>query len=173
MILGVKGLMVTFISKRSRQTKLKMAGARKQQFIFKGDTKDDSVLIGSHGDTNVSVDGSFEISGIVYCPKYALTLSIVGNGTISFRGICNRIIIKKMTGDCTLDLRDLTCKELRCESVRKKSKIIAGKTRVVTRANLYDDAILQLVDRPLITSSLISGNAQLVQGNSDIAMSQP
>lgn len=149
-----------------------MAAGKRQQFNFKGDSKDDSVLIGSHGDTTVIVAGNFEISGIVYCPKYTLTLSINGNGTIAFRGICNRIVIKKMSGNCSLDLRDLTCKELRCESVRKKSKIFAGKTRVVTKANLYDDAVLQFSDRPLITSSLASGNSQLIQGSSDTVFSQ-
>lgn len=148
-----------------------MAG-KKQQFSFKGEVKNDSVLIGSHGDAVITVDGNFEISGIVYCPKYTVTLSVAGTGTIAFRGICNRIVIRKMSGDCSLDLRDLTCKELRCESVRKKSKILGGKTRVVTKANLYDDAVLQFSDRPLITSSLTSGNSQLIQGSSDTVLSQ-
>jgi hypothetical protein len=149
-----------------------MAAGKKQHYSFKGDTRDDSVLIGSHGDATVTIDGNFEISGIVYCPKYTLTLSISGNGTIAFRGICNRIVIKRMSGTCSLDLRDLTCKELRCESIRKKAKIFAGKTRVVTKANLYDDAVLQLSDRPLITSSLVSGNSQLIQGSSDTVFSE-
>lgn len=149
-----------------------MAAGRKQQFIFKGDVKEDSILIGSHGDAVMTIDGNFDLSGIVYCPKYTLTLSITGNGTIAFRGIANRIIIRKMSGECTLDLRDLTCKELRCESIRKKSRILAGKTRVVTRANLADDAVLQLSDRPLITSSVTSGNAQIIFGISDAFVPQ-
>lgn len=149
-----------------------MAASKKQHFIFKGETKEDSVLIGSHGDATVTVDGNFEISGIIYCPKYTVTLSITGNGSIAFRGICNRIIIKKMSGECSLDLRDLTCKELRCESARKKSKIAAGKTRVVTKANLYDDAILQFADRPLITSALTSGNSQIIQDSGDAILLQ-
>lgn len=149
-----------------------MAVGKKQQFVFKGDVKEDSILIGSHGDAMVIIDGNFDLSGIVYCPKYTLTLSITGNGVIAFRGITNRIIVKKMSGDCTLDLRDLTCKELRCESLRKKARILAGKTRVVTRANLADDALLQLSDRPLITSSITAGNSQIIQGNSDAIVSQ-
>jgi hypothetical protein len=148
-----------------------MAVVKKQNFSFKGDIKDDSILIGSHGDAKVVIEGSFDLSGIVYCPKYTLTLSIEGNGTIAFRGICNRIIIKRMSGECVLDLRDLTCKELRCESIRKKSKIIAGKTRVVTRANLFDEAILQLSDRPLITSFVTSDDSQIVHTDSDAIIS--
>jgi hypothetical protein len=150
-----------------------MRAGKKQQFSFRGETKDDSVLIGSHGDATMTIEGTFELSGIVYCPKYTLKLSIEGNGTIAFRGICDRIVIKKMSGNCTLDLRDLTCKELRCESMRKKAKILAGKTRVVTRANLADDAILQLNDRALITSSVTSGNAQITQVNSDTVFLGP
>ena len=143
-----------------------MALVKKQNFSFKGDIKDDSILIGSHGDAKVVIEGSFELSGIVYCPKYTLTLLIEGNGAIALRGICNRVVIKKMSGECVLDLRDLTCKELRCESIRKKSKILAGKTRVVTRANLFDEAILQLSERPLITSFATSGDSQIVHTDS-------
>jgi hypothetical protein len=148
-----------------------MAAARKQQFLFKGETKDDSILVGNYGDAAVNVEGTFELSGIIYCPKYTITLSIEGSGTIALRGICNKIVIKKMSGDCTLDLHDLTCKELRCESIKKKSKIRAGKTRVVTRADLFDDAILYLSDKPLVTSARTSGNAQIFQNDSDFAFS--
>ncbi len=149
-----------------------MAAGKKQRFTFTGETRDHSILIGSHGDATVVIEGDFDISGIVYCPKYTLQLSIKGNGTIAFRGICNRVIIKKMSGNCSLDMRDLTCKELQCESVKKKSKILAGKTRVVTRANLFDDAILQLTDRPLITSSITSGNSQILHDSSDTVFSE-
>jgi hypothetical protein len=148
-----------------------MAAAKKQHFSFKGESKDDSILIGSHGDANVKIDGTFELSGIVYCPKYTLTLSIEGNGTIALRGICNRVVIKKMSGDCTLNLSDLTCKELRCEFIRKKSRVVAGKTRVVTKANLFDEAILQLSDRPLITSFATSGNSQIIHDDSGVVFS--
>ena len=144
-----------------------MSVAIKQNFSFKGEIKDDSVLIGSHGDAKVVIEGSFDLSGIVYCPKYTLTLVIEGKGMIALRGICNRIVIKKMSGECTLDLRDLTCKELRCESLRKKSRILAGKARVITKANLFDEAILQLTERPLITSSVTSGDSQIMYTDSD------
>ena len=148
-----------------------MAVAKKQHFSFTGDVRDDSILIGSHGDAKVKINGSFELSGIVYCPKYTLTLSIEGTGSIALRGICDRIIIKKMSGDCTLDLRDLTCKELRCEAVRKKSRILAGKTRVVTKANLFDEAVLQISERSLITSFVTSGASQIVDAHSDAMIS--
>lgn len=150
-----------------------MAVAKKQHFSFKGEIKDDSILIGSHGDAKVKVEGTFDLSGIAYCPKYTLTLSIDGDGTIALRGICNRLVVKKMSGNCTLDLRDLTCKELRCESVRKNARILGGKTRVVTRANLFDEAVLQLSDRPLITSFVTSGNSQITHDDSSAVFQDP
>lgn len=141
---------------------------RKQHFIFKGDTRDDALLIGSHGDASILIRGNFELSGIVYCPKYTLTLTIDGTGTVAFRGICNRVVIKRMSGSAIFDLRDLTCKELRCESVKKNSKVLAGKTRVVSKANLFDDAILQLTDKPLITSASLSGKARIIHGDTNV-----
>jgi hypothetical protein len=145
--------------------------AKKQVFTFKGETKDDSLVIGSHGNAVISVDGIFDLSGIVYCPKYTVTLIIEGTGTVAFRGICNKIIIKKLSGNATLNLRDLTCKELRCEAVRDQGKIIAGKVRIVTKANLFDEAVLQLQDKPLITSAITSDNSKIVYGTDDLVFS--
>jgi hypothetical protein len=142
-----------------------MGLGKKQYFSFRGEIKDDSILIGSHGDASIAIDGTFELSGIIYCPKYTVTLTIDGTGNIAFRGICNRLVIKKMSGNATLDLGDMTCKELRCESVRKKSKIFAGKTRIVTKANLSDEAVLHLTDKPLITSAVVSGSSRIMHGD--------
>ena len=139
-----------------------MAAAKKQRFNFLGKIKEDSLVVGSHGDAIITADGNFEISGIVYCPKYTVTLYIQGKGTIALRGKCSKIIVKRMDGSCTLDLRDLTCKELRCESVGGQSNILLGKTRVITQANLSDDAVLELAERPLITSSYTSGSSRII-----------
>lgn len=135
---------------------------RKQRFVFKGDLKDDSILIGSHGDANVQVEGTFDLSGIIYCPKYTVTITVRGDGKVAFRGKCSRIIVKDMSGSCTLDLSDVTAKELRFESVRDQAVIITGKTRVISRAHLADEAILYIAEKPLITSLLVSGNSKIV-----------
>jgi hypothetical protein len=134
--------------------------AKKQRFAFSGE--DDSILIGSHGDAIVQIEGAFELSGIIYCPKYIVTISIKGDGRASFRGKCNKIVVKKMEGNCTLDLTDVTCKELRCECMMDQATVLAGKTRVISQANLKDDARLHVVQRPLITNSLISGSSKII-----------
>jgi hypothetical protein len=134
---------------------------KKQKFLFI-DLKDDSVLIGSHGDAVIQISGTVDISGIIYCPKYTVTLQIKGDGKVVFRGICNRVIVKRMQGNCTLDLRDLTCKELRLEFIQNQSMIITGKTRVISQANLNDDAILHIAEKALLTRSLISGSSKII-----------
>lgn len=137
---------------------------RKQRFVFKGDLKDDSILIGSHGDANVQVEGTFDLSGIIYCPKYTVTITMRGDGKVAFRGKCSRIIVKDMSGNCTLDLSDVTSKELRFESVRDQATIVTGKTRVISRAHLANEAVLYIAEKPLITSLLVSGNSRIVYG---------
>jgi hypothetical protein len=137
--------------------------ARKQRFVFKGEVRDDSILIGSHGDATVQIDGVFDLSGIIYCPKYTVTLTIKGEGRISFRGKCNRIIIRKMEGNCVLDLSDVTCKELRCEWIKDQATVISGKTRLISQANLNDKAELHIAERPLITSSAVNGSSRIVR----------
>lgn len=140
-----------------------MAAPKKQRINFTGNIKEDSLVVGSHGDVVITVDGNFDLSGIIYCPKYNVTLVIKGEGKVSFRGKCNRVIIKKMEGICTLDLSDLTCKELRCEAIRGQTTVITGKTRVITQANLSDEAILHIAERPLITNAYTTGSSKIVR----------
>ncbi len=148
-----------------------MAG-KKQQYIFGGKTEDHSIVIGSHGDAVVVVDGTFELSGIIYCPKYIVTLAIEGTGSISFRGICRKVIVKKISGKCHLDLRDLTCKEFECHSARQQAKITTGKVRAIRKAILRDDAILQLLEKPLMSSTYItSGNSRILQPDQTLNVS--
>jgi hypothetical protein len=139
-----------------------VAAPKKQRLNFSGNIKEDSLVVGSHGDAVITIDGKFDLSGIIYCPKYKVTLLIKGNGRVSFRGKCNKVIVKKMEGNCTLDLSDLTCKELRCESIRGQATVISGKTRVITQANLSDEAVLHIAERPLITNSYTTGSSKIV-----------
>jgi hypothetical protein len=142
-----------------------MGSSKKQHFQFKGDTRDDAILVGSHGDARITVSGTFELSGIIYCPKYTVTLTIVGDGSVALRGICNKLVVRRMSGNCELDLRDFTSKEMRFEAMKQRSKVFAGKTRVITKANLFDDAILLLTEKPLMTSAIASGKSQIIFGD--------
>lgn len=139
---------------KSRKKKIKME--------FTGNVEHDDLLIGSHGNTDIKIKGEFKLSGIIYCPKYTVTLDIKGDGKISFRGKCYRIIIKQMQGDCTLDLTDVTYKELHCQSLKGKSVVIAGNARAITPAILSDEAVLHVNERQLIFNPVTSGNSKIV-----------
>ena len=135
---------------------------KKVKLAFTGEVKKEDILIGSHGNTDIKVKGNFLLSGIIYCPKYTVTLDISGSGRISFRGKCYRIVIRKIDGDCTLDLSDVTYKELHCQSLKGKSVVIAGNARAITPAILSEDATLHVTDRQLIFNPVTSGNSRIL-----------
>ena len=135
---------------------------KKVKLVLEGDVRQDDLLIGSHGDTDIKVKGNFQLSGIIYCPKYTVTLNIKGDGRISFRGKCHSIIIKKIKGDCTLDLSEVTYKELQCVSLQGKSVVMAGNARAITPAILADDATLHVHERQLIFNPVITGNSRIL-----------
>jgi hypothetical protein len=140
-----------------------MKGRKKKiKLQFAGEINQDDLVIGSHGNTDIRVRGVFQLSGIIYCPKYTVTLDINGDGRIAFRGKCYRIVITRMSGDCTLDLSDVTYKELHCRSLEGKSIVIAGNARAITPAILSDDAILHVSDHQLIFNPVTSGNSKIL-----------
>lgn len=137
-------------------------GERSRRLLFTGDTTDHSLIIGSHGNSTIKADGVFDLSGIVYSPKYRLTIFLNGNGHIALRGICHSVIIRRMNGHATLDLRELVCRELMCMSVKDNCTILAGRVRTVPEANLSGNAVLVLTEKPLILHSNASGHARVV-----------
>lgn len=140
-----------------------MKGRKKKvKLEFIGDVEQNDILIGSHGNTDLKINGNFKLSGIIYCPKYDVTLNIKGNGRISFRGKCHRIIIASMQGDCTLDLTGVTYSELQCQSLKGRASVLAGNTRAITPAILSDEAVLHVRERQLIFSPRTTGNAKIV-----------
>lgn len=139
---------------------------KKVKLVFTGEVQQDDLLIGSHGDTDIKISGNFHISGIVYCPKYTITMTIKGDGRLALRGKCDRIIIKRMQGSCTLDLSEVTYKELHCQSLQDRSVVIAGNARAITPAILSDDATLHVHERQLIFNPVTSGNSRILTANS-------
>jgi hypothetical protein len=127
---------------------------------FDGDHKDDSLLIGNYGDVDFVAKGNFDLSGMIYS-KSTIEFTVIGNGTIRFRGFCKRVIIHLVKGECHLDLSELTSKEVCCYSLRDKSKIKLGPTRVISRANVQDEAIFQYASKPLLQNYSIVGNAKI------------
>jgi hypothetical protein len=138
------------------------AKKKKIKLDFTGEVDRDDILIGSHGNTDIKIKGNFKLSGIIYCPKYTVTLDINGDGRISFRGKCHRVVIRSMKGNCMLDLTDLTYKELHCQSLKGKANVMAGNARAITPAILADEAILHVHEYQLIFNPVTAGNSKIL-----------
>jgi hypothetical protein len=137
-----------------------LAKKSRSKMVFDGDHHADSLMIGNYGDVEILAKGSFNLSGMIYS-KSTVELTVVGNGKITFHGYCKKLIIHLAKGDCTLDLSKLSTREVICISLRDKSKTMIGPTKVITRANVQDEAIFQYSSKPLLQDYSIVGNAKI------------
>jgi hypothetical protein len=133
---------------------------KSRKIEFTGDHKNDSLLIGNHGDVQFIANGTFDLSGMIYS-KRTVEFTLVGSGFIRFTGFCKRIIIHLVKGDCVLDLSEVSSKEVCCFSLRDRSKIMLGPTKVITRANVQDEAIFNYSSNALVRSYSVVGRARL------------
>jgi hypothetical protein len=135
---------------------------KRRKIEFDGDHKSDSLLIGNFGDVEFIAKGSFDLSGMIYS-KRTVEFTVIGTGLIRFHGFCKKLIIHLVKGECTLDFSALTSKEVCCISLRDKSRTMVGPTRVISRANVQDEAVLNYASNPLLQSYSILGNARIEQ----------
>jgi hypothetical protein len=113
---------------------------RNIQFI--GDQKNNSILVGNYGDAKITAIGNFELSGLIFCRKSTVEFDMAGDGIARFKGICKLLIINRIEGNCTLDLSELSCQNVRCELVKGKSVVILGKIRTLELISIDEDATL-------------------------------
>ena len=136
----------------------KITPARKIE--YDGEHKDDSIMIGNFGDVDFVVKGDFELSGMIYS-KHTVTFTILGSGIIKFHGVCNKIIIHLVKGDCLLDLSQLESQEVVCFSLRDNSRTLIGTTKIISRANLQDEAVLRYMGSPRVHDYTVSGSSRI------------
>jgi len=134
---------------------------KKRKIKYSGEHRDDSLLIGNYENVHFIAEGKFDLSGLMYCPRYSVEFSVSGSGTIAFRGACKKLIIKKITGDCLLDLSEVVCKEVYCKSAKGNAVILIGPTKLISQANLTENATLQFKGKPLITNSAVGQSARM------------
>ena len=127
---------------------------------YDGDHKHDSLLIGNFGDVEFTAKGNFELSGMIYSKK-SVAFTIIGQGLIKFHGVCQKVIIHLVKGDCVLDFSELTSSEVCCVSLRDNSTTMLGPTKLITRANLQDGAVLKYKGTPRLQNYTLSGSSRI------------
>jgi hypothetical protein len=137
-----------------------MNNKQTRKIEFNGNHQNDSLLIGNFGDVEFTAKGIFNLSGMIYS-KNNVEFTIIGDGIIRFHGVCHKIIIHIVKGNCILDFSKLTSKEVTCISLRDKSKTMVGPTKVINWANLQDEAILEYDRKARLASYSMLGNSRI------------
>jgi hypothetical protein len=133
---------------------------KRRKIEFDGDHTAHSLLIGNFGDVEFIAKGIFNLSGMIYS-KQTVEFTVIGSGYIRFHGFCRRLIIHLVKGECTLDFSGLTSREVCCISLRDKSRTMVGPTKIITRANVQDEAVLNYAGKSLLQSYSILGKARI------------
>ena len=129
---------------------------------FIGDHRDDSIVIGNYGDAKVTAIGNFTLSGLIYCGKSTVEFTMEGAGEASFTGVCKKLMIRGMDGNCTLDLSSVTSEVVRCEAVKGNCVVILGPTRLIELISLDHDAVVKYEGKPLLLNYSLRGNSKIL-----------
>ena len=105
-----------------------------------------NLLIGNHGPAQLVVRGEFLIAGLVYCPKFSLEIVVRGNGTLTLRGICRRLTIKRVTGNAVLELEQLRMTELLCQDLSGSSEVKLVQPKYILERNVGINAKLHIIN---------------------------
>jgi hypothetical protein len=133
--------------------------SRRIEFI--GSYKDDSIVIGNYGDARFIAQGNFELSGLIFCSKNTVEINLDGEGAVAFRGVCKRLIVRNVRGNCTLDLTGMTTERVWCESIKDSAVITLGTTRIIELISLDDEAVVKYGGRPVLLNYSLRGNSRI------------
>jgi len=121
----------------------------------------DSIVIGNYGDVKFVAQGNFNLSGLIYCSKNTVEINLSGDGVVSFNGICRRLLIRGIEGNCTLNLTNLTAERVWCESVKGSSIVNLGPTRLIELISLDHEAVVRYPGNPVLLNYSLRGNSKI------------
>jgi hypothetical protein len=136
-----------------------LSNPRKIEYI--GNHKNDSIVIGNYGDVKFIAQGTFDLSGLIYCGKSTVEINITGDGIVSFNGVCRRLLIRGIDGNCTLNLSNLSCEVVWCESVKGRSIINLGPTRLIELISADNEAVVRYPGKPVLLNYSLRGNSKI------------
>lgn len=132
-----------------------------RNFEFIGDHKDDGIVIGNYGDAKLVAKGNFDLSGLVFCSKNNVEISLEGNGTVTLRGVCKKLVLRGIRGNLTLDLSQLSSKFIWCESIKDQAVIKLGPTKIIELISLDNNAAVHYEGKPVLMNYVLRGNSQI------------
>jgi hypothetical protein len=144
---------------KMRKTMVKPPSERNFEFI--GNHHNDSILIGNYGDAKITAIGHFELSGLIYCRQSTVEINISGEGTARFNGICKKLVIQVVEGNCMLDLTNVSCQTVRCEVVKGKSVVLFGHIKFVELVTIEEEATVKYEGRPLLINHSLYKQAEI------------
>lgn len=113
-----------------------------RKILFSGkNIQDDSLVVGNHGAAQIIIKGDFVINGLVYCPRYRVQIFIKGNGSLSLRGICKKVEIVRVSGNCVIDLEQLTLQELEVLELKGRTDLIVGKHKHLRKGSTDEETL--------------------------------
>jgi len=147
------------LPKKIRKAMIKPASERNFEFI--GDHQNDSILVGNYGDAKITAIGDFNLSGLIYCRQSTVEIILSGQGTARFSGICKKLVIQRVEGNCILDLSDIACQTVRCEIVKGKSVVLFGHIKFIELITVDDEASVRYAGKPLLLNHSLYSNTEM------------
>ena len=136
-----------------------------RKILYNGkNIQDDSLVVGNHGAAQIIIKGDFAINGLVYCPRYRLQIFIKGNGNLSLRGICKRVEIVRVSGNCVIDFEELTLSEIELQDIKGRTDLILGKHKHLRKGNLEEE---------VLNIRLVNKNTDSTNGTKDVPATLP
>ncbi len=132
-----------------------------RNFEFIGNHQNNSILVGNYGDAKIKAIGNFNLSGLIYCRQSTVEINMAGEGTARFNGICKKLIIQCVEGNCVLDLTEMSCQAVRCEIVKGKSIILLGEIKFIELIALEDEATVKYKGKPLLINHALYSDLEM------------